>query len=56
VHYRSRDSALPVDGAPWRYISAVDLGGEKPLTAAPPEEILAAIETNGYFIGPLETG
>jgi hypothetical protein len=47
---------LPVDGAPWRYIGAVDLArGEKSLAAAPPEEILAAIETNGYFIWPVET-
>ena len=46
---------LPVDGAPWRFICSVDLArGETPLTTAPPEEILAAIEADGYFIWPVE--
>jgi hypothetical protein len=46
---------LPVDGAPWRYISSVDLArGERPLTTTPTEEILGAIEANGYFIWPVE--
>jgi hypothetical protein len=51
-----RGTNLPVDGAPWRNIGSVDLArGEKPLTTAPTEEILGAIEANGYFVGPVET-
>jgi hypothetical protein len=43
---------LPADGAPWRIVGSLGLGAEVgPRVDASCEEILTAVERQGYFVG-----
>jgi hypothetical protein len=43
---------LPTNGAPWRVVGSLGLGAEVgPRVDASCEEILAAVERQGYFVG-----
>jgi hypothetical protein len=44
---------LPTDGAPWRFVSAVDVrptDGSSLHIGAPSNRVLAAIAEDGYFV------